>query len=232
MKEKTIERLTWANRVLVLCMTLLGAVAAFEWLDWVKLAEGVTLTNVLSGASVLCGLASSWCSSLLPAKDPAAATPRLGAGVVLLFLGAFALSACSGAAWRATISVRGGGTLIDRGLAAAHKAKRLKCKAKHGAKTQAFKKCLDDSRERLAFLQWRKFGMPGLNTGIITTVTTLTLYDKAAGEKMSWDLFVTMIKPLACGLSRAANAWKDLLKEKAAAVLSIVGMIKGVSCEK
>ena len=62
--------------------------------------------------------------------------------------------------------------------------------------TAGLKKCLEDSRIHIAFAQWRKYGLPGLNTGLIATVTTLTLYDKAAGKKLSWDLFVKLIKPM------------------------------------
>jgi hypothetical protein len=152
----------------------------------------------------------------------------------LLTLAALAMcwvmSGCAGAAWRVTKSVREAGGVIDKAISGVHKDKRLACKKLHGAKTQAFAKCLTESREHVAFVQWRKFGMPALNTGLATTVMTLTLYDNAAGEKLSWDLFVRLIKPLACGLARSAEAWKDLLKDKAAAVLGVVSMIKGVSC--
>ncbi len=154
-------------------------------------------------------------------------------GATALSLGliaALTLSAGCDPMWRATRMVRDAGTMINDSLAAVHKTKRLKCKATHGAKTKPFAKCLNESRERIAFLQWRKFGLPGLDTGLISVVTTLTLYDKASGKKLSWDLFVKMIKPLACGVSRAALAWKDLLGAKAAAVIAITNAIKGVTC--
>jgi len=143
----------------------------------------------------------------------------------------WALSAC-GIMWRVTASVREAGGLIDKGLSAPHKVKREECKKRHGAKTQGFKKCLEESRIHIAFVQWRKYGMPAIDTALVTTVTTLTLYDKAAGAKLSWELFVKLIKPMACGVARAAEAWKDLLKEKAQMILNVVSMIKGVSCAK
>lgn len=163
----------------------------------------------------------------------------LGVGIIqprriipILLVGLFVMSstACTAAVWRTTAAVREAGTLIDKGLSATHKTKREQCKAAHGAKTVAMKKCLDESKIRAAFLKWRRFGMPGLNTGLISTVTTLTLYDKAAGKKLSWDLFIKLIKPLACGLARAATEWKAHLGAQAAAVMGIVSSIKGVSC--
>jgi hypothetical protein len=171
-------------------------------------------------------------AALLPVAGalPSPVWPKKSPLIPLLALALISAPACAGAEWRVVSSVRAAGGLVDRGIASAHKVKREACKKAFGPKTPGFQKCLDGSRERLAFLQWRRFGMPGLNTALISTVTTLTIYDRAAGEKMSWDLFVTLIKPAACGLSRAATAWKDLLREKSPAVLGIVAMIKGVSC--
>lgn len=223
MSPKTINRITWANRILVLLMTLCGAVAAFEWI------KPVMVSNIVGGVGVLFGITANWCAGLLPPPDAKAARPGSSTVAIVLACCLVSSAAC-GAMWRVTASIREAGTLIDRGISGAHKVKREACKKAHGAKTLPFAKCLTESREHTAFQQWRRYGMPGLNTGLVTTVMTLTLYDRAAGKKLSWELFVKLIKPLACGLARAATAWKDLLKEKGAVVLGIVTMIEGVSC--
>lgn len=207
----------WARTLLSWVLFLSGAIFA----NWAAFAGPLPKWAAVV-AGVLTSVGGALGVGFVQLKNVA---PILLAG--LLGLGS---TSCSAAVWRTTAAVREAGTLIDKGLSATHKTKREQCKAKHGAKTVAMKKCLDESKIRAAFLKWRRFGMPGLNTGLISTVTTLTLYDRAAGQKLSWDLFIKLIKPLACGLSRAAIEWKAHLGAQSAAVLGIVNSIKGVSC--
>lgn len=211
----------WAQSLITLLL-IVGGATATVWHSVATVSSPVPLAVSIIGG--VCGIVGGTLGVGLIKVNARALLPLGLAGCLVV-----SAAGCD-PMWRATRMVRDAGTMINNSLAAVHKTKRLKCKATHGAKTQGFKKCLNDSREHIAFEQWRKFGMPGLDTGLVSMVTTLTLYDRAAGKKLSWDLFVKMIKPLACGVSRAALAWKDLLGAKAAAVIAITNAIKGVTC--
>lgn len=139
-------------------------------------------------------------------------------------------AACTGAEWRAAAALREAGTLADRGFAAAHKARREACAKEHGVKTGAFVECVGRSREREAMVKWRTVGRPAVNAGLISLVTSLTIYEQTKGRKLKWADVVPLLKPIACALSSIVAEFKALLGAKAAPVLAAAQGLKGVTC--
>jgi hypothetical protein len=136
MSQKTIDRFTWASRVLQLLALLAGAAAGFQLIP----APG---PQIAAFAATVFGIAAAWCEQYIPAR---ATLPGVGkgavAGVVLLMLSAFAVSACSPTDWkdasiRSADGLRAGGQLTASLMADASQKELAKCEGEHGAGAKA-----------------------------------------------------------------------------------------------
>lgn len=143
-------------------------------------------------------------------------------GIALIGLG------CAGrydTAWRTTAAVREAGTLTDRALASAMRHRLEICKRQ----PKTLQACIRDSREWAAVREWREWGVPALNSGIIGTVAALQIAERTGAEHIDW---IGALKPALCALARVLRQWAALLPAGAQTAISAAIAAAGhLSCE-
>lgn len=218
MTNRQINAWTWAARLLTLLSLLAGVLAAADYLpQWVQ--RYAALAVALSGAAV------GWIRGFLPAVK----SRVLPVAVLLAVSAALMLSACPkpyDAAWRTLDSIQKARDLTAQQLAAAGGAKHKDCLKDHGPKTQAFAECIQAHRKALE--QWQKNARPAINSSIQVTVTALQIAERTKAEKMDW---ISLLRPAACALFRVAKAWGHYWPDKGKAVLNVMSLLEGVTCE-
>jgi len=150
-----------------------------------------------------------------------AALGGAGIGAVYLLLG-WLLVGCQPyeAAWRTTAAVRAAGTLTDQALAAAARRKISECRVKGGD----WRACVRASREYRAITEWRRWGVPAVNSAVSATVAALQIAERVRGQRqIDW---IGLLRPAGCALARVLKQWAPMLgaaKEPVAAAVAALG---------
>ncbi len=152
---------------------------------------------------------------------------------IIIILALLLTASCNpyAAAWRTTGAVREAGTLVDKAIAEAAYAAQKRCVSKHGKDTGPYVDCVKGSGEWKALNQWRDKARPAINSALVATVTALTIAEHAKDKKFSWQLFLEIVKPAACGIARAVEQWKGFFGSKAQAIMIGVQAVKGLVCK-
>lgn len=144
----------------------------------------------------------------------------VGACLILAFS-----TGCKGAGWRALDATQNARDMTAKQLASVVSAKHASCKAAHGVKNAEFAACIQKHRKALE--DWRRIARPVINDSIAITAAGLQIADRV-GKKANW---VELVKPAVCAISRSIKAFGHWFPDKAAGVLSALGLVEGVTCE-
>ena len=153
-----------------------------------------------------------------------AAIGAAGIGLMYLLLG-WMLTGCQPyeAAWRTTAAVREAGTLVDQSLARAAKHRMTVCKQAGGD----WRACARASREYRAVTEWRRWGIPAVNSAVSSTVAALQIAERVRGHsKIDW---LALLRPAGCALSRVLRQWTDLMGPARGAVEAVTATL-GAMC--
>ena len=136
--------------------------------------------------------------------------------------------ACPGAEWRVVSAVRGAAELTDQAVAAAAVKEHNRCMAFHKGPGAGYKGCIEATKAYSALVNWRLYGKPTINSALIATVATLTIYENAKGKKPKW---LEVLKPAVCALSKVLKQWADLLGPSKGAVMAAVAAAGVFTCD-
>jgi hypothetical protein len=145
-----------------------------------------------------------------------------------LILLLFVLAGCKGpydAAWRTTDAVLKARNLTAQQLAQAAQKKHVECKAKHGVKTAGFANCIDNHRKALK--HWQDIARPAINSACQITAASLTIAERAK-SKIDW---MVLLKPAMCAFLRVFRFWGHYLPVDGKAILRLMPLLEGVTCE-
>ncbi len=212
------------DRPLGILLTLAGLVFAglayrldpCPW--WVAFAAG--LTTAVGGAFKIGIVPPRWPSSL-------SFYPVLAVGLAALVTA----PGCIDPAWQAGATMRSAGNMADKAIAAASDDDLAACKSKHGSKTPGIRKCYAESGGAQALKVWRGGVLQGINTAMISYVTTLTLIEQTRGKKPDLIMALAMLKPIACAIERTVRQWRDKLGAVAVLILGITRPATGGKCK-
>lgn len=153
----------------------------------------------------------------------------VGMGVLVLL--ALALTGCKAGpyavAWRTLDGVQRARNLTAQQLAASAAAKHRACVKAHTTKTPAFAACID--KHRMALDYWRQIARPSINAAVQVTATAVQIAERARDDPgIAWT---ALVKPAVCALSRSLRMFGHLLSDGASAVLRLLPVVEGVTCD-
>ena len=153
---------------------------------------------------------------------PQALVGAAAIGLLYLLLG-WLMAGCRpyDAAWRTTAAVREAATLTDHAIARAAKHRATACKEQGGD----WRACVRSSKEWAAVTGWRKWGVPAINSALVSTVAALQIAERTGQEHIDW---IAILRPAACALARVMRQWAPMMGPAKEPVSLAVAAIGGV----
>ena len=162
---------------------------------------------------------------------------KINTSAIVLFsmVAAVYILACLGCAnpyrvaWLTTSATVSARNATDDGIAETFGMVVKKCESEHGAKTVAFKACVQGDKIYPVIVVWRTIARPTVNSAIQATITALTLAEKSKTQNLNW---ISYLLPAVCAVSKIVKEYSLLFPEKAKIVLKYLAMAEGFTCPR